>query len=346
MMSAVLLLFKHRAHAYNDTMNESLVDVAVLVIFFNRPSCLEKTFDSIRKARPSRLYLYQDGPRGEKDIAGILACRELVSHIDWKCQVKTFYQTKNMGVDPSEYIAIKWAFFFEQQCIVVEDDDCADPSFFPFCQALLERYKDDPKVGEISGLTYGEKSSLASQYDYAFTHFGCIWGWASWKRVIDQWDPLYLWLDDPQSLSALRKWYGKKKANSVISLAQEKRAKKNAYYEIINGVNCVFHDYVNIFPTQNMIHNTGLLLGAHTEVTDLDILPASTRRLYTMATHDVPIPLRCPPDYLIDKQQEKRSLYRPHFWAKVMSTVRCIFKGKWKLVSNKIHSYLKKKKGK
>ena len=43
-------------------MKES-IDVAVLILFFNRPAMLEKVFEQVRLARPSRLYLYQDGAR-------------------------------------------------------------------------------------------------------------------------------------------------------------------------------------------------------------------------------------------------------------------------------------------
>ena len=50
-------------------------DVAVLILFFNRPDHLRRVFDEVRKARPSKLFLYQDGPRGERDMPGIEACR-------------------------------------------------------------------------------------------------------------------------------------------------------------------------------------------------------------------------------------------------------------------------------
>jgi hypothetical protein len=36
-------------------------DVAVLLIFFTRQETLQRTFDAIKKARPSHLLLYQDG---------------------------------------------------------------------------------------------------------------------------------------------------------------------------------------------------------------------------------------------------------------------------------------------
>ena len=39
------------------------IDVAVLLIFFVRDEVLELTFEQVRKARPSTLFLWQDGPR-------------------------------------------------------------------------------------------------------------------------------------------------------------------------------------------------------------------------------------------------------------------------------------------
>lgn len=42
-------------------------DIAVLLIFFNRPEPFRLVFDEVKKARPSKLFLYQDGARGERD---------------------------------------------------------------------------------------------------------------------------------------------------------------------------------------------------------------------------------------------------------------------------------------
>ena len=36
------------------------IDIAVLILFFNRPDHLQEVFDEVKKARPSKLLLYQD----------------------------------------------------------------------------------------------------------------------------------------------------------------------------------------------------------------------------------------------------------------------------------------------
>ena len=123
-------------------MEPALVDVSVLILFFNRPKLLAQVFEQVKKARPARLFLYQDGPRGERDMPGIEACRKVVADIDWECEVHHNYQEKNYGCDPSEYMAQKWAFSLSDKCIVLEDDDVPAVSFFGFCKELLDKPAD------------------------------------------------------------------------------------------------------------------------------------------------------------------------------------------------------------
>ncbi len=78
-------------------------DVSVLLIFFNRPETFALVFEEVRKARPARLFLYQDGSRGQRDEAGVAACREIAARIDWECEVHKLYKTRNFGCEPSEY---------------------------------------------------------------------------------------------------------------------------------------------------------------------------------------------------------------------------------------------------
>lgn len=80
-------------------------DIAVLLLFFTRPDTFGRVFAEVKKARPSRLFLYQDGPRGEQDMPGIEACRKIADDIDWECEVHRMYQDRNYGCDPSEYIS-------------------------------------------------------------------------------------------------------------------------------------------------------------------------------------------------------------------------------------------------
>ena len=180
------------------------VDVAVLVIFFNNPERLSKVFAQVKKAKPRYLFLYQDGPReGKEDVSGILKCREIVEAIDWECEVKKWYQEKNVGCDPSEYLSQKWAFSYVDKCIILEDDDVPSISFFRFCKELLDKYENDERIAMIAGMNH-EEVTPDVPYDYFFTSNMSIWGWATWKRVVDQWDNQYSFLQSEYDVKVLK----------------------------------------------------------------------------------------------------------------------------------------------
>lgn len=141
-------------------MKNYLIDVPVLIIFFTRPDTLAKVFNSVKEARPSKLLLWQDGPRDEKDMPGIEACRKIFDGIDWECEVHSNYHTENMGCDPSTFRAQKWAFSIVNKCIVLEDDMVPSLSFYTYCKELLDRYENDERINHICGVNHLENADF------------------------------------------------------------------------------------------------------------------------------------------------------------------------------------------
>lgn len=268
-------------------MKEALVDVSVLILFFNRPNQLGQVFEQVKKARPARLFLYQDGPRSEKDMPGILACREVVSDIDWECEVHTLYQEKNYGCDPSEYISQKWAFSMSDKCIVLEDDDIPSQSFFHFCKEMLDRYEHDTRITMIAGFNVEEETKDV-QEDYFFSTNLSIWGWASWRRVIDQWDEHYTWLDDEQTVAQLEQIVRERGyRDDFLPMCRKHRSQGKAFYETILWSHMLLVNGLSIVPKRNLINN----LGATTDSTHfggtLETLPRGYRRIFTMKRYEM-----------------------------------------------------------
>jgi hypothetical protein len=134
--------------------------------------------------RPKRLFICADGPRKDRpdDIKKCEEAREIAKKVDWPCEVKTLFQKENLGCGLGPVTAINWFFDNVQSGIILEDDCLPDPSFFYFCQELLEKYKDNPKIMHISGNNFqkGRKRGSASYYFSGYTH---SWGWATWARA-------------------------------------------------------------------------------------------------------------------------------------------------------------------
>ncbi len=107
--------------------------------------------------------------------------REVVSRIDWPCQVETFFREHNSGCRKNVSEGLSWFFENEEEGIVLEDDCLPDPTFFNFCEELLDRYRKDDRVAMISGNRFSPLSP--GETSYIFSRYSHIWGWAAWRRT-------------------------------------------------------------------------------------------------------------------------------------------------------------------
>jgi hypothetical protein len=157
---------------------------AVLFLIFNRPDTTAPVFETIRKARPPRLYVAADGPRKGRpgEAEKVDEARQIASNVDWPCEVKTLFREENLGCKHAVSQAITWFFGQEEQGIILEDDTLPSQSFFWFCEALLDLYKQRSNVMHIGG--YKPNQVGRDAYSFSFTRATHIWGWATWR---DRW---------------------------------------------------------------------------------------------------------------------------------------------------------------
>ncbi|NBO65273.1 MAG: hypothetical protein EBU88_10600 [Acidobacteria bacterium] len=163
--------------------------VPILFNVFNRPDQTKRVFGVIRKVRPKYLFLKADGPREsiQGDRERCRQVRDIISRVDWDCEVQTLFFDQNLGCRDAMSRGIDWFFSKVDEGIILEDDCLPDFSFFNFCQQLLERYRHDERVMMISGdsFLFGRKKFEAS---YHFSKYALIWGWATWSRAWSHYD--------------------------------------------------------------------------------------------------------------------------------------------------------------
>jgi len=170
-------------------MPEFELKTPVAFIIFNRPDTTEKVFREIARARPPKLLVVGDGPRTnrEGEAEKVEAARAIIKRVDWPCEVLTNYSDANLGCKVRVSSGLDWVFEQVPEAIILEDDCLPEPSFFRFCQEMLERYRHDQRVGMISGdnFQFGRKHGQESYYFSKYVH---IWGWACWR---DRWQDSY-----------------------------------------------------------------------------------------------------------------------------------------------------------
>lgn len=281
------------------------IDVPVLLIFFVRDDTFSKVFESVRQARPRTLLLWQDGPRDNRpdDLVGIERCRVIAESIDWDCEVHRNYHTENMGCDPSTHYAHKWAFSIVDKCIVMEDDQVPDQSFYPFCKELLDRYENDERVNHICGYNcLTDATWCPNDYLFAYTGSGV---WASWRRVAETWDSEYNCLDDSYNMRNLQSHYGKR-SDYWLAYAQRHRNSGIAHWESILGLSEHLQSRYAIIPKVNLAQNCGISQNAtHSTVDSLELIPKKDRVIYQQA-QAMTFPLKHPTAVLPDSEYTER----------------------------------------
>lgn len=276
-------------------------DVSVLLIFFVRDDVLRKTFESIRQARPRRLLLWQDGPRANNpnDIKAIECCRKIVENIDWDCEVYKKYNDVNYGCDPSTFLSHKWAFSIVDRCIVLEDDCVPSQSFFPYCKELLDKYETDHRINRICGMNnLGELTGCNE--DYFFTRSGSVWGWATWKRVADEWEPNYDFIKDEYSIKQLSLNKNDKRFKTFYENVKRHSLTGKPYWESVQSMRKLLSNSLDIVPRKNMIRNIGVTQDSTHSVSNIKLVPKKQRKVfYEMNVYELDSPIKHP-KYIVE----------------------------------------------
>lgn len=164
------------------------LNTPILLIGFNRPDLFEKVLNRVLEVNPKIIYIGLDGARvgREDDEENLKKIKNIIKNIKGPV-VKTKYQEKNLGCKYGPVAAMNWFFENEEMGIILEDDVLADKSFFYYCEELLEKYKNDERVGSVSGNNFVPDAKFDGK-SYLFSKYSQTWGWASWRRVWEDYD--------------------------------------------------------------------------------------------------------------------------------------------------------------
>lgn len=165
-------------------MNLEGTRTPVAVLLFKRPDMARQVLQAVAQARPSLLLVVGDGPKADSsgDLERVLAARAVVDEFDWDCPVLTNYAETNLGLRQRIISGLNWIFQNTDEAIILEEDCIPHPTFFRFCDELLEHYREDRRIMAIGGVNY-QFSRNATPFSYYFSIYNHVSGWASWRRA-------------------------------------------------------------------------------------------------------------------------------------------------------------------
>ncbi|MFA6995443.1 MAG: hypothetical protein WC249_03500 [Patescibacteria group bacterium] len=235
----------------------------ILFLIYNRLETTQRVFEAIRRAQPKQLFVAADGPRldreGDKEKCG--ATRRIIEQIDWDCEVKTLFREENLGCKTGVSSAINWFFENVEEGIILEDDCLPIDSFFPFCQLMLEKYRNNSSIGMIAGTNY-LFSYNDFQYSYYLSKHCYVWGWATWKRAWSLYDLSISHF--PENLFLRNYLQDSLSSNYYLDQFDYFKFNKIDTWDIQWSATLMKNKLYSIVPVNNQISNIGLA-GTHTE---------------------------------------------------------------------------------
>jgi hypothetical protein len=256
-----------------------------------------------------------DGPRPDRpdDVEKCKAARAIIDKVDWDCAVLTNYSDLNLGCKNRVSSGLDWVFSLVEEVIILEDDCLPHPSFFRFCQDLLDYYRDDERIMAISGDNF-QLGRKRTEYSYYFSRYNHIWGWASWRRAWQYYDV------------KMRLWQEIRDCNWLEYILGEGQSVKywtkifqSAYDGKIDTWDypwtfaCWIQNGLTILPNVNLVSNIGFGEGAtHTS--------SSKSKVANLPVEEMIFPLKCPPFLIRDDAADsytQKNIFNPNLFQRI-----------------------------
>jgi len=232
-----------------------LAPIALFV--FKRPQHTRRVLESLARnpefAR-SPLHIFADGARRPDDAPIVEETRRLVA--DWPHPDKTIHLAPaNRGLAASIIEGVGMLCASMGRVIVVEDDLRLAPGFLAYMNQALTVYQDEPSVMQVSGHMYPVRPSL--QGSTVLMPLATSWGWATWQRAWQRFDPDMTQFDRLRADKALRRKFDLDNAYPYFQMLVRQRRGKLDSWAIRWYLSVFMADGLALFPAHSLVSNEG-----------------------------------------------------------------------------------------
>tara|TARA_A100000164_G_scaffold373316_1_gene404287 strand:- start:87 stop:1073 length:987 start_codon:yes stop_codon:yes gene_type:complete len=166
------------------------MNIPVLLILYKRPDTTTYVINSLKNVKAKLIYIVINKPpsnQNYQDYNNYKKVLKLVNEIDWGCKLVIKKRKKHFSSYDSVKSSVEWFFKNEKEGIVLEDDTVPNKSFFIICKKLLKKYRNNKRIAQISGTSFKNLSKIIN-HSYFFSNYAPTWGYATWRRSINDYD--------------------------------------------------------------------------------------------------------------------------------------------------------------
>lgn len=161
----------------------------IALFVYNRPSHTRQTIEALLKndgVAKTSLYVFSDGPRNAEADEAVTEVRAYIRSLAGFESVTVIERETNFGLARSIIDGVTRVCKEHGRVIVMEDDIVTSPHFLGFMNGGLDLYEHDERVISLHGYVYPAKEPFPEIF---FLRGADCWGWATWKRGWDLFEP-------------------------------------------------------------------------------------------------------------------------------------------------------------
>jgi hypothetical protein len=234
-----------------------MTSAPIALFAYRRPHHLRQTLAALRtnaEARETILYVFSDGAKNPAAAPDVAATRDMLRGIEGFKEVKVILRNENYGLARNLTSGISEVLREHESVIVVEDDIVVSPFFLGFMNDALAYYRDEPRVGSISGYCYPLQGDVPETF---FIRGADCWGWATWR---DRWEVYNADGRDLMDQLRQRKLTSTFDFDNTMSLTKMLRDQikgKVDSWAIRWHASCFLRNLLILYPGRSLVQNIG-----------------------------------------------------------------------------------------
>jgi hypothetical protein len=255
-----------------------IMSLAPIVLFvYNRLDHTQKVIQSLAAnnlSPQSELYIYADAAKNPDALPVVNEVRDYLKSITGFKKVHIRLREVNLGVDENVILGVTEVIAECGRVIVLEDDLVTSPWFLQYMNDALDLYENEDEVACIHGYVYPIKQELNEVF---FLKGADCWGWGTWKKAWDMFEPDGAKLLHELLTQGLEKEFDFDHTYPYVQALKDQASGKTACWDIRWYASAFLANKLTLYPGQSLVNNIGHdASGMHCkETSDYDVSLAS-----------------------------------------------------------------------
>jgi hypothetical protein len=230
----------------------------IALFVYRRPGCVRAVLESLlqnEQAKASDIFIFSDAPKTpelEKDVADV---RDVIRAVRGFRDVTLVERAENYGLARSIIDGVTTLCNSHGRVIVVEDDLIVAPDFLIFMNWGLDHYSSEQRVMQVAGHLF--PVAFDTPDDALFLPLATSWGWATWQRAWQHFDPDARGYDILRMDRALRRRFDLDGSYPYFRMLQMQLRGEVDSWAIRWYLNIFLRDGLVLYPKSNLVVHDG-----------------------------------------------------------------------------------------